>query len=251
MTVELLHRVFLLNNKGVHLLCSSSLNETKLAMKCFNEAVKIASSFEAEDCDPKDDMDLVEENALQTGIWDLCSFVRVPIPSLDDATLYLFDNGIYLKPEIFLDYMGCNQKKSMEFFASVVLLNTALACGKLAHVRLAKQEDAAVGALFCKASYFYKSAYECLVESGQGMGQKNVKVVSFFMLAAQNNYSCLCLKLERHSDCRSAQAIIKSFIDHARRFLPMDASPFVEEMFLNNTILEVTGCFSSLAAATA
>lgn len=241
----LLQQVYRLNNEGVALLSSSSLKESKLAIKLFNEAITLAASFKEKSSDTE--VASTRQPTLETGIWELCLYADVPIPSLEDDAFYYFGQGIYLRPDVFVDHMNCNERSTISFFLAVLLLNTALGCCQVAR---ACQYREKAERIFHKALHFYKTAHDFFSDINQSL-QMHSKAILFFIVASQNNYSWVCLSLGMHAECRKSQALVAPLVQEGTQSFPADAASFVEEFLLNTTVWSMTDNMSSLPAAAA
>ena len=250
MSAQILQQVFQLNNEGAALLCSPDVNQTKVAMACFNKALSIASTFPEKPRSSSEERPVPRRNR-ETGIWDLCLLSTVPIPSFEENNFYFFDQALYLRPEIFVDHMSCNTKTTIEFFAAVTLMNTALAFCRLAHACPDQGQGAKKAEKFLEKSLQLFETVASFLTTLNPVTGMNAKVALFFILAAQNNCSWLCLKLGNHTKGSLVQAQLRSYLERGGAFFPSDSIVFVEEIFLNSTVLAMTNTFSSLPAAAA
>ena len=244
MTTEMLQQVFRLNNEGAALVCSLDLSNTKAAIKHFDLALSIATSCPSSKSTPDAIETDFDERTREVGIWDLCLYSNVPDQHGDDA-FYFFDQAVFLRPDIFVRRMGGSVVKTMTFMAAIVTVNTALA-----QASLTQREFREANRFFCRALHLYAHVVAMLAEHSS-LTNQNSKVVLFFVLVAQNNYSLLCLKLGLLSTCRMVQADVYPLLENGAMLLPFDSIPFVDEIYLNTAILASSNTFMTLPAAAA
>lgn len=247
MKAEILETVVRLNNEGAALLSSPSIKETKLAVKLFNEALSVTSSFDDGVDAPFGHTSTANRDA---GINDLCYQANAPIPSVEDNPFYFFDQALHIRPETFVDHMGCNALKTIEFCVAIVLMNAALGCYQVAHECLRRQKRRQARIFFSKSLHFYANVCVFFTRYNP-FESRNSKATLFFMLAAQNNYSLLCLRLGFDKEARLVQGEMAPLMRESALLLPADARRMVGEIVLNTNLFVMTNFFCSCPAAAA
>ena len=239
--METLKQIFYLNNEGVALLRCC---KPKQAILRFNKALTIAASSARSGVGGTS-----YGLGPAGGIMDLCHLNPVHLACREEDSFYFFNEAMYLTSETF-QRLGYHIERTLEFFATILLMNTALGHFQLAYASLEQQHHATAQQLFEKALKLYGSVAN-LFSAKRYPAYQRSKTGIFLSLAARNNYIHLCLKLGLKAQAKRALTSIKPFVENGDRFLPSDSMPFVEEMNLNTAVLCMTGVFSHLPAAAA
>lgn len=242
--MEVLYKVCRLSNCGATLLCSSSLEDTKLASERFNEAMTIAASFQEEGTDGDH---LPRHQTL--GISDLCLYSTVPIQAHESDSFYFFDQAMYVKPAVFAGQTEGDVPRILRFCAFVLLMNSALTLYKMGYACLGNRQAADAERFFHKSLLLYSKAITLLRQNNSSI--KNSKAMIFFVLAAQNNYMCLCMRLGLFEKAKAAHAAIKALFEQRGHFLSEYSMPWVGEIMLNTAVLTMTDLFTKLPAPAA
>lgn len=168
-----------------------------------------------------------------------------------NADFHLYDSAIALtRPR-----NETNPYSNIAFYTACTMLNLALGVhqmGLMAKQSVCKQDQARSSGFLLKADRLYQSVLKVMDVSIQENHTAFAAVFRFFSLAAQNNRLGIALELEVAPEtCSALKLVMDQMIDFIKAQGCSDTGyeeTYLNEFFLNSTLLGMTQMLKTLAA---
>lgn len=236
---NMIAKALLLNNEGVACLRignpQRAIVNLKQSLHMFDESLRSNQSD--------------RQMCSQIDFNDMCSLSSVPfLGKLDGNDFHLFDSAITLtRPPT-----EPNAASSLAFYTASAMLNLALGYhqfGQMAKLSASKLDQTRSGAILEKADRLYQAVLHVMDVSSQQDASLG-GIFRFYSLAAQNNRLGIALAV---SAAGGATSQLKATLDQMMNCISdLGCSnlgyEYLNEFFLNSTLLEMTSMFTTLPA---
>lgn len=184
-----------------------------------------------------------------TNLNQLCFLNCAPfLTTVDGDDFHLYDSAIAMaQPQD-----GVFDQSILAFYTAAGMLNLAMGfhqLGRMAKLSVSKNDQARSQAMLVKADRLYQAVLRLMDVNIQGDASVN-GFFRFLSLAAQNNRLAISLEVEQESS-----ETIKKSMDQMMKFINVQGcsnlgfeDKYMNEFFLNSTILEMTSMLTTLAA---